>query len=160
MVCEVKDNGRLMMTQIGGYAWQAIEGENVTVLALSDGKRCAAPCRRSTPAYTPASRAREKREQETDGAAPGRSHQVEGGDIGARYRCRRFRLSRSTRRGDHNRLHQEPPSGRQSGRSCALRRIAGAGNRQARRRRRQPASSSATTRKWDTARRPGFRTMW
>ncbi len=31
MVKEIKANGRLTLTQIGGYAWNAIEGEGVTV---------------------------------------------------------------------------------------------------------------------------------
>jgi putative aminopeptidase FrvX len=39
MVRELKSNGRLMLTQLGGYAWSAVEGENVTVHALSSGVR-------------------------------------------------------------------------------------------------------------------------
>lgn len=39
MVREVKSNGRLLMTQLGGYAWQAVEGENVTVHCVCDGRR-------------------------------------------------------------------------------------------------------------------------
>jgi putative aminopeptidase FrvX len=39
MVREIKSNGRLMLTQLGGYAWNAIEGENVTVLALNSDRR-------------------------------------------------------------------------------------------------------------------------
>lgn len=39
MVREVKGNGRLLLTQLGGYAWNAVEGENVTVHALSTGAR-------------------------------------------------------------------------------------------------------------------------
>lgn len=39
MVREVRSNGRLMMTQLGGYAWNAVEGENVTVLALRNDTR-------------------------------------------------------------------------------------------------------------------------
>ncbi len=39
MVREVKANGRLMLTQIGSYAWQAIESENVTVCCVRDGHR-------------------------------------------------------------------------------------------------------------------------
>lgn len=31
IVKEVKSNGRLKVTNIGGYAWQAVEGENVTI---------------------------------------------------------------------------------------------------------------------------------
>jgi putative aminopeptidase FrvX len=37
MVKEIKGNGRLKMTQIGGYPWNAVEGEGVTVFA-SRGK--------------------------------------------------------------------------------------------------------------------------
>ena len=39
MVREVKSNGRLMLTQLGGYAWNAVEGENVTVLPMGGGRR-------------------------------------------------------------------------------------------------------------------------
>lgn len=39
MVREVKANGRLLLTQLGGYAWNAVEGENVTVHCLGDGAR-------------------------------------------------------------------------------------------------------------------------
>jgi putative aminopeptidase FrvX len=35
MVKEVKSNGRLKLTQIGGYAWNAIEGEGCTVFTRS-----------------------------------------------------------------------------------------------------------------------------
>lgn len=38
MVKEIKSNGRLKMTQIGGYAWNAVEGEGVTVFS-SNGER-------------------------------------------------------------------------------------------------------------------------
>lgn len=37
MVRRIKDNGRLMLTQIGGYDWHAIEGEGCTVVT-SDGR--------------------------------------------------------------------------------------------------------------------------
>jgi putative aminopeptidase FrvX len=37
MVREVKANGRLLLTQLGGYAWNAVEGENVTVHCLRNG---------------------------------------------------------------------------------------------------------------------------
>ena len=37
MVKEIKRNGRLMLTKIGGYAWQTVEGEGVSVLA-ADGR--------------------------------------------------------------------------------------------------------------------------
>jgi len=39
MVREVKANGRLLLTQLGGYAWNAVEGENVTIHCLRDGCR-------------------------------------------------------------------------------------------------------------------------
>ena len=35
MVKQIKSNGRLMMTKIGGYAWNTIEGEGCTVLTSS-----------------------------------------------------------------------------------------------------------------------------
>ncbi len=37
MVKEIKPNGRLKLTQVGGYSWNAVEGEGCTVLA-SGGK--------------------------------------------------------------------------------------------------------------------------
>jgi len=37
MVKEIKPNGRLALSQIGGYAWNAIEGEGVTVRAEGQG---------------------------------------------------------------------------------------------------------------------------
>ena len=38
MVKEIKSNGRLKLTQIGGYSWNVIEGEGCTV-CTSEGKR-------------------------------------------------------------------------------------------------------------------------
>ena len=38
MVREVKSNGRLLLTQLGGYAWNAVENENVTVHTVRDGQ--------------------------------------------------------------------------------------------------------------------------
>ena len=35
MVKEIKSNGRLKLSQIGGYAWNSVEGEGVTVFAAS-----------------------------------------------------------------------------------------------------------------------------
>ena len=37
MVKEIKTNGRLTLSQIGGYAWNAIEGEGVTVATEGQG---------------------------------------------------------------------------------------------------------------------------
>ncbi len=37
MVKEIKPNGRLALSQIGGYAWNAIEGEGVTVATEGQG---------------------------------------------------------------------------------------------------------------------------
>ncbi len=38
MVKEIKENGRLKLTQIGGYAWNTVEGEGCTVFA-ANGQR-------------------------------------------------------------------------------------------------------------------------
>jgi putative aminopeptidase FrvX len=38
MVKEIKPNGRLKFTKIGGYAWNTVEGEGCTVFTLT-GKR-------------------------------------------------------------------------------------------------------------------------
>ena len=38
MVKEIKSNGRLKLTKLGGYAWNTVEGEGVTVFT-SDGKK-------------------------------------------------------------------------------------------------------------------------
>jgi len=38
MVKEIKSNGRLRMTQLGGYPWNAVEGEGVTVITLNGKK--------------------------------------------------------------------------------------------------------------------------
>ena len=37
MVKEIKPNGRLTLTQIGGYPWNAIEGEGVTIATEAHG---------------------------------------------------------------------------------------------------------------------------
>ncbi len=42
MVKEIKGNGRLKLTQIGGYPWNAIEGEYCTI-HTADGKEITAP---------------------------------------------------------------------------------------------------------------------
>jgi len=39
MVREIKPNGRLLLTQLGGYAWNAVESENVTVHTVFGGRR-------------------------------------------------------------------------------------------------------------------------
>ncbi len=36
MVKEIKDNGRLKLTQLGAYAWNTIEGEGCTVLTITE----------------------------------------------------------------------------------------------------------------------------
>jgi putative aminopeptidase FrvX len=38
MVKEIKENGRLLLTQIGGYAWNTVEGEGCTVIS-ANGKQ-------------------------------------------------------------------------------------------------------------------------
>ena len=37
MVKEIKSNGRLKLTKIGGYAWNTVEGEGVTVFSRKNG---------------------------------------------------------------------------------------------------------------------------
>jgi putative aminopeptidase FrvX len=65
MVCEIKSNGRLMLTQIGAYAWQAIEGENVTVLGLRDNTRIRGTVQTIHPSVHTSAKSRDdKREQE------------------------------------------------------------------------------------------------
>jgi len=65
MVCEIKSNGRLMLTQLGAYAWQAIEGENVTVHCLREGKRYRGTVQTINPSVHTGPKVREaKREQE------------------------------------------------------------------------------------------------
>jgi putative aminopeptidase FrvX len=65
MVREVKANGRLLLTQIGGYAWNAIEGENVTVYAVRNGQRFRGAVQTITPSVHTSMEAREgKREDE------------------------------------------------------------------------------------------------
>ncbi len=41
MVKEVKSNGRLLLTKLGGFAWNTVEGEGMTVLPARMG-RCEA----------------------------------------------------------------------------------------------------------------------
>jgi putative aminopeptidase FrvX len=66
MVCEAKSSGRLMLTQLGGYAWQAIEGENVTVHCLKDNRRYRGTVQLTNPSVHTGPKVREgKREQET-----------------------------------------------------------------------------------------------
>jgi putative aminopeptidase FrvX len=38
MVREIKSNGRLLLTQLGGYAWNSVENENVTIHTVRDGR--------------------------------------------------------------------------------------------------------------------------
>lgn len=65
MVREVKTNGRLMMTQIGGYAWNAIEGENVTIHCVADGRRYRGSVQTVTPSVHTSLQMREgKRDDE------------------------------------------------------------------------------------------------
>jgi putative aminopeptidase FrvX len=65
MVREVKANGRLLLTQLGGYAWQAVEGENVTVRMLSSGNKVRGTIQTITPSVHTSTEAREgKRDAE------------------------------------------------------------------------------------------------
>ncbi len=49
MVREIKHNGRLLLTQLGGYAWNAVESENVTVHCVRDGRRLRGTIQTVTP---------------------------------------------------------------------------------------------------------------
>jgi putative aminopeptidase FrvX len=65
MVREVKANGRLLLTQLGGYAWQAVEGENVTVQMLSSAKKVRGTIQTITPSVHTSTEVREgKRDAE------------------------------------------------------------------------------------------------
>ncbi len=65
MVREVKSNGRLLLTQLGGYAWNAIEGENVTVYCVRDGRRYRGTVQTINPSVHTSDQMREgKREEE------------------------------------------------------------------------------------------------
>jgi len=66
MVREIKSKGRLLLTQIGGYAWNAVEGENVTVLCIGNGARYRGTIQTVHPSVHTSEKAREgKREDET-----------------------------------------------------------------------------------------------
>ena len=65
MVREVKSNGRLMLTQLGSCPWQGIEGENVTVHCVRDGRRYRGALQTVNPSAHTSKEAREgKREDE------------------------------------------------------------------------------------------------
>ncbi len=48
MVKEIKSDGRLKLTQIGGYVWSTVEGEYVTIETL-EGKNTREPYLRQQP---------------------------------------------------------------------------------------------------------------
>jgi putative aminopeptidase FrvX len=65
MVREVKSNGRLLLTQLGGYAWNSVEGEGVTVICVGDGQRYRGTVQTINPSVHTSLQAREgKREDE------------------------------------------------------------------------------------------------
>ena len=65
MVREIKTNGRLLLTQLGGYAWNAVEGENVTVHCARDGRRYRGTVQTINPSVHTSEQMREgKREEE------------------------------------------------------------------------------------------------
>ncbi len=66
MVREVKPNGRLLLTQLGGYTWQSVEGEGVTIICVGDGRRYRGTIQSVHPSVHTSAEAREgKREDET-----------------------------------------------------------------------------------------------
>ncbi|NLV73119.1 MAG: M42 family metallopeptidase [Chloroflexi bacterium] len=65
MVRQVKSNGRLLLVQLGGYAWNAVEGENVTVHTRLSGRRFRGTIQTITPSVHTSRDAREgKRDDE------------------------------------------------------------------------------------------------
>ncbi len=64
MVREIKDNGRLRMTQLGGWSWTSVEGEGVTIFA-SNGRTYRATIL-STTASIHAHTAKERNEERND----------------------------------------------------------------------------------------------
>ncbi len=65
MVREIKANGRLLMTQIGAYAWHSVEGENVTIISVSNGARHTGTIQTVTPSvHTSEEAEKGKREDE------------------------------------------------------------------------------------------------
>ena len=65
MVREVKSNGRLLLTQLGGYAWASVESENVTVHCVPDGRRYRGTIQSVSPSVHTSPQMREgKREDE------------------------------------------------------------------------------------------------
>jgi putative aminopeptidase FrvX len=65
MVREIKGNGRLLLVQLGGYAWNAVEGEGVTVYGVSTGQRIRGTIQTVNPSVHTSDQMREgKREEE------------------------------------------------------------------------------------------------
>ncbi len=65
MVREIKANGRLLLTQLGGYAWNSVENENVTVHTVRDGLRLRGTIQTVSPSVHTSDQARNgKREDE------------------------------------------------------------------------------------------------
>jgi putative aminopeptidase FrvX len=59
IVREVKSNGRLMLSQIGGYAWQTVESEGVTVHCVGSGARYRGTIQSVNPSVHTSRKARE-----------------------------------------------------------------------------------------------------
>lgn len=64
MVREIKPNGRLMMTQLGSYAWNAIEGENVTIYCVQNDRRYRGSVQTVTPSVHTSDQARKGKRSE------------------------------------------------------------------------------------------------
>ncbi len=68
MVREVKDNGRLRLTQLGGWAWGSVEGEGVTIYT-SEGevyRGTILPTTASAHAYTREERGTDRNDTNTE----------------------------------------------------------------------------------------------
>jgi putative aminopeptidase FrvX len=65
MVRGIKANGRLLLTQLGGYAWNSVENENVTIHTVRDGLRLRGTIQTVSPSVHTSDQARNgKREDE------------------------------------------------------------------------------------------------
>jgi len=68
MVREVKDNGRLRLTQLGGWAWGSVEGEGVTIYTSEGGvyRGTILPTTASAHAYTREERGTDQNDTNTE----------------------------------------------------------------------------------------------
>ena len=103
MVFEIKSNGRLKLTLVGGSPWPSLEGEHVTIKA-SNGKRYT-----GQPYHCGGSRMgpeTTKLERNADNMEVRIKSQEQGRRTAARYQSRGLRRVRSQDSGDVVRIHK------------------------------------------------------